>query len=74
MESVDCVAVLHLLLGLSLTVCMMLIEAGVLAMEESVRKSVNSTGVTMLTMLTMMVTPSVTMWQGVKVCFSECSH
>ena len=71
MESVDCVAVLHLLLGLSLTVCMMLIEAGVLAMEQSVRKSVNSSGVTRLTM---MVTPSVTMWQAVKVCFPECSH
>ena len=72
MESVDSVAVLYLLLGLSLTVCMMLIEAGVLAMEQSVRKSVNSSGLTM--MLTMMMTPSVTMWQAIKVCFSECSH
>ena len=62
MESVDCVAMLHLaLLLLSLTVGMMLVEAGVLAVEESVRKSVDCSRVLAVLTVTMMVTPGVTM-------------
>lgn len=62
MESVDCVAMLHLaLLLLSLTVGMMLVEAGVLAVEESVRKSVDSSRVLAVLTVTMMVTSGVTM-------------